>query len=203
MLAWIIPPLCAAPVGWLIRRLGRALTGTEPNLVVCMAGAALAAIAAMLTPDAPLGESLLLAWTLLALAIIDVVSLRLPDLLTGPLLLAGLIFALPEADAVPDRLIGAIVGFGVLAALAATYLRLRGRHGLGLGDAKLLGAAGAWLGWRPLPAVVLLASAAGLVWVAMRVLRTGRVALLSPLPFGAPLCLTVWVTWMTHLGASG
>ncbi len=46
---------------------------------------------------------------------------------------------------------------------ARAYRRLRGRDGLGLGDAKLLAALGAWLGLSSLPIILVLASCTGLV----------------------------------------
>ena len=61
-----------------------------------------------------------------------------------------------------DHALGALAGFASLAVIASVYRRVRGREGLGLGDAKLLAAAGAWLGWQALPSVVLIAAASGL-----------------------------------------
>jgi leader peptidase (prepilin peptidase)/N-methyltransferase len=68
--------------------------------------------------------------------------------------------------------------------------------GLGLGDAKLLGAGGAWLGWAPLPSVLVIACLASIVWVAVRRLSQGPRALQSPIAFGAPLALAIWIVWL-------
>ena len=99
-----------------------------------------------------------LGWTLLALALIDLRSGLLPDALTLPLAALGL-----TLHPTPDALIGAALGFLAFWAIAALYHRLRGAEGLGLGDAKLMAAAGAWLGWQGLPWVLLLGSLGTLI----------------------------------------
>jgi len=47
-----------------------------------------------------------------------------------------------------DGLIGIVIGYGVPWLIGEIYFRLRGREGLGLGDAMLLGLVGALLGWK-------------------------------------------------------
>ena len=73
------------------------------------------------------------------------------------------------------------------------YRRLRGRDGLGLGDAKLLAAAGAWLGLASLPWVVLAAALLGLV---LALLRAGPLRAETAVPFGPPLALAFWVMFL-------
>jgi leader peptidase (prepilin peptidase)/N-methyltransferase len=47
-----------------------------------------------------------------------------------------------------DALLGAAVGFGIIwLPFVVIYPKIRGRVGMGLGDAKLLMLAGAWFGW--------------------------------------------------------
>lgn len=105
----------------------------------------------------------LLSIVLALIALIDFRHYRVPDLLSLPLMLAGMALAwIDGPEALRDRVLGAAVGFGVLAAFGEAYFRLRGFEGLGLGDAKLFGAAGAWLGWQALPLVLLLAAGSGL-----------------------------------------
>jgi leader peptidase (prepilin peptidase)/N-methyltransferase len=141
--------------------------------------------------------TLALAWLLTALTAVDVASFRLPDVLTAPMLASGLIVSvlLPDRP-VLDHAVGAGAGFAVLALLGWAYERWRGREGIGLGDAKLLGAAGAWLGWRPLPSLVLVACALALVLVAVMAASRGRAAFRERLAFGGPLCLATWLTWL-------
>lgn len=129
---------------------------------------------------------------LLALAVLDARHFWLPDALTLPLAIIGLTLGdwfLPAPF--PDRVIGAALGYGLLFALAWSYARLRGREGLGLGDAKLLGAIGAWTGWQALPLVLLTASGAGLLWALAERLRGRAVTRGTRLPLGTFLCLAV------------
>ena len=73
---------------------------------------------------------------------------------------------------------------------------MRGREGLGRGDAKLLAAAGAWVGVRALPQVVLAAALAGLVAAACLRLAGVRLGAQSALPFGPFLALATWLVWL-------
>ena len=134
-----------------------------------------------------------LGWTLLALAWIDLEWLILPDALTLPLLLGGLAATwLAAPDALGEAALGAALGWLVFAAVAAGYRALRGREGLGGGDARLLAAAGAWLGWQALPEVMLLAALAALG--AAAALRLGRDG--ARLAFGPWLALAIWLVWL-------
>ncbi len=140
-----------------------------------------------------LWASCLLGWVLLTLAWIDATCLRLPDLLTLPLILAGLLEAcLLEPESLAERAVGAALGYILLRLLALAYRRLRGREGLGEGDAKLLAAAGAWVGAGLLADVLLGAAVAGLIWAMRRGLPSGR----EKYPFGPFLAAATWVVWL-------
>ena len=138
-----------------------------------------------------------LGWALLALAWIDQRHFWLPDALTLPLIPAGLAVAWA---AVPERfaahLLGAVLGFAVLALIDAIYRRLRGRAGLGLGDAKLLAGLGAWVAWQGLASIVFLAALGGLAAVAARRLAGRRIEMGDSIAFGPYLCLAGWLVWL-------
>ncbi len=153
--------------------------------------------AVMTSPTWVLAVGLALGWILVCLGAVDLVAFRLPNALTLPLLVAGLAVsvALPGRP-ILGHLAGAALGYGVLAAMAFGYRRWRGMDGIGLGDAKLLGASGAWLGWQNLPSVLIIACMAAFGWVALRYLFRGRETLSAPIAFGAPLCLATWVVWL-------
>lgn len=138
-----------------------------------------------------------LGFVLLMLATIDALALRLPDILTLPLAAAGLLLSwwLPDSPLI-SHAVGAAVGFLVFYGITVIYRSMRGREGLGLGDAKLVAAAGAWLGWAALPSMVLIACAAGFVWVGLAVARRGRSALGEQIPFGVSLCFAFWIVWL-------
>jgi leader peptidase (prepilin peptidase)/N-methyltransferase len=144
-----------------------------------------------------LAATAILAWALAALALVDALTLRLPNLLTYPLTVAGLLVSLflPQPD-LPGHVIGALAGFGALAGVASLYRRLRGRDGLGLGDAKLMAAAGAWLGWQSLPTVLLAACACAFLWLLFQAVRQRSVSPGQPMAFGPPLCAGIWLAWL-------
>ncbi len=139
----------------------------------------------------------LLGWALLPLALIDRQHFLLPDALTLPLLAIGLLgTAWLDPEGLPDHALGAAIGYTAFAAISLGYRRLRGRDGLGWGDVKLLAACGAWLSWAGLPAVVLLASALGLVEALARRLRGAGPATEERIALGTWLCAALWLGWL-------
>ena len=103
---------------------------------------------------------------LLYLAYFDLRTFRLPDIITLPLIFTGLLFnSLSNQGfaSFQDSIIGAILGYTGLWLLNALYRALKKQNGIGMGDAKLLAALGAWLGWQPLPGILLIASLTGLI----------------------------------------
>lgn len=160
--------------------------------LVELAAIAIGALSVLLLPLPEAWLAAVLGWWLLALALIDLRAWLLPDTLTLPLLAAGLAAAalgLPPGTSVASAVGGAAAGYGTLAGLGHVYRRLRGREGLGLGDAKLLGAAGAWLGLDSLPWVVLAAALLGLV-LALAQRQPMRAE--TAVPFGPALALAFW-----------
>jgi len=90
---------------------------------------------------------------------------RLPNMGTLLLFTSGLIYAWWfKAGDFTYHLIGAVAGLAVFFLISTLYSRLRGRAGLGMGDAKMLGSIGAWVGVLALPHVIFLASLSGLIW---------------------------------------
>jgi leader peptidase (prepilin peptidase)/N-methyltransferase len=100
------------------------------------------------------------------LAYIDLRTFRLPDVITFPLILSGLLvssFSNQWLVSFQDSAIGAILGYTSLWLLNLLYRLTKKQDGIGMGDAKLLAALGAWLGWYALPGVLLIASLSGLL----------------------------------------
>ncbi|HTV46462.1 MAG TPA: A24 family peptidase [Stellaceae bacterium] len=163
-----------------------------------LAAVAVAGAAAACDHGAGVWLDCVLGWWLLALAWIDWRHWLLPDRLTLPLVLVGLAAAAAFDRAnLLDRALGAAAGYLALRVVAITYRRLRGHEGLGIGDAKLLAASGAWVGAAALAEVVLFAAVAGLVTAAGLRLVGIRLGLRSALPFGPFLALGTWLVWMS------
>jgi leader peptidase (prepilin peptidase)/N-methyltransferase len=86
---------------------------------------------------------------LVALAFIDLDHMLLPDELTlGGAALGVLTVPLRPGATFYESVFGAGVGFVLIwLPFIVIYQALRGRPGMGLGDAKLIALAGAWFGW--------------------------------------------------------
>lgn len=133
--------------------------------------------------------ALLFLWTMIALAFIDLDTQLLPDQLTLPLLWLGLAFNLGATfSTLPSAVIGAMAGYLSLWSVYWLFKLATGKEGMGYGDFKLLGAIGAWLGWKMLPLTILLSSLVGaIVGIALILLaRHGRNV---PIPFGPYLAV--------------
>jgi leader peptidase (prepilin peptidase)/N-methyltransferase len=190
----------SVPAGWLgAMAVQRAAAVSEPPALWMIAALLLFAVWAAFIVPTPILLTLtfVLAWTLLVLGTIDLLVFRLPDVLTLPLAAAGLLLSFWFPDAEPAaHFAGAAIAFAVLYGIAIAYHGVRGREGLGLGDAKLAAAAGAWLGWRALPSLLLIACAAGFVAIGIGVLLRGKSAMREQIAFGVPLCLAFWIVWL-------
>lgn len=138
----------------------------------------------------------MLGWLLLTLAVLDRRHFWLPDGLTLPLAFLGFTIGSWATDTtMAGRAIGALAGYLALMLIALGYRRFRGRDGLGLGDAKLLGALGAWFGWQALPFILLLAASVGLLAVGA-VMATGRrIDGATRLPLGTFLAIAAVPGW--------
>ena len=130
---------------------------------------------------------------LLLMAIIDLNRQWLPDSLTLPLLWLGLLVNCFSIFNTPQQaIIGAIAGYLSLWLLLTGFKLITGKIGMGGGDLKLLAAAGAWLGWKMLPGVLLIAAIAGLTFVLL-LLLTRRYKSNQPIAFGPWLALGFWL----------
>ena len=170
----------------------------DPRHVLVELGAAAIGLAAFaLLPPVAAAVTAAFGWWLLLTAALDYEHQWLPDRLTLPLLPLGLAAAWFEVGpSLTDRLIGAAAGFLLLWAVAFLYRQLRGREGLGGGDPKLLAALGAWLGWEPLPLVLLGAGLLGLAVVLVQYLRGRPVASTDRLPLGTLMAIAAWPIWL-------
>jgi leader peptidase (prepilin peptidase) / N-methyltransferase len=188
LISWLVAKgrcrFCDHPIGWFY-------PGVE------LAALAVALVALFVDGGEEVWLDCLFGWWLLALGWIDIRCWQLPDALTLPLVIAGLAAAAAfDPEQLTDRAIGAALGYLCLRAVAELYRVLRGRDGLGQGDAKLLAASGAWLGVGVLPQVILAAALSALVAAAGLRLAGVRLSAHSALPFGPFLALATWLLWL-------
>lgn len=128
--------------------------------------------------------ALILCWSLIALTFIDFDTQLLPDDITLPLLWLGLLVNMNGLFTdLQSAVIGAVAGYLALWSVYWLFKLVTGKEGMGYGDFKLLAALGAWLGWKLLPAIILMSSLVGaMVGIALIVFaRHGRSV---PIPFG-------------------
>ena len=168
---------CQAPIGWRYPAI---------ELLTCL----LFAACAWRFGATPLALTAMgLSATLVALAWIDFESTLLPDVLTQPLVWAGLLVNLFDAfTSVQLAVVGAVAGYVFLWVIFHVFRLLTGREGMGQGDFKLLAALGAWFGVEALPMLLLSASLVG-VLIGGALTLSGRASRGQPLPFGPYLAL--------------
>ena len=134
---------------------------------------------------------------LLALTAIDLEHRLLPDAITLPGAILGLLLSLilPQLS-FPAALAGALVGAALFSGIAWLYEKWTGRRGLGGGDVKLLAMIGAFLGVEALPLVILISAGLGILTGLIQVLGQapgprGQWRTLS-LPYGPFLAVGAW-----------
>ena len=110
----------------------------------------------------------------ISVSFIDLELTLIPDVITIPTAILGIIvgFVIPETEVYSalypnptwlGALIGAAVGSGFLLLVFLGYRAVTGRIGMGGGDFTMMAMLGAFLGWKALPLLLLLASTQGLV----------------------------------------
>ena len=131
---------------------------------------------------------LLFACMLVVLFAIDLEHQLLPNVITLPGIVIGLIASAVLPPGFIDAIIGAIVGGGVLWLIGEAYYRYSGHEGLGGGDVKMLAMIGAFLGWKLVLVTLVLSSFAGSI-VGLGVIVMKRGGMKYALPYGTFLAL--------------
>jgi prepilin signal peptidase PulO-like enzyme (type II secretory pathway) len=144
------------------------------------------AVLAFLQREAPwpvMAQAVLLLLLLYPLAVIDLVSLVVETrLVLLGLALRFLGLALYEEQHLLAMIGGMLMGAGLFAMVEVIYRTLRGRRGLGEGDAAVMGLIGAFVGWEGVLPVVAAGAVAGLL-VGLPALVLTRRSLATPIPF--------------------
>lgn len=140
--------------------------------------------------------ALLFTWLCIAMTFIDIDHHLLPDQLTFSLLWIGLFASMFNLFVSSnDAIIGAMVGYIFFAAIQGIFGYLTGKTGMGQGDYKLLAALGAFLGWKMLPMIILIASICGIAFtLGQMIMRQSFKSV--PLPFGPYLTLAGWIAML-------
>jgi leader peptidase (prepilin peptidase) / N-methyltransferase len=135
---------------------------------------------------------------LIVISFIDLDVRIVPDVISLPGIITGLLFAVigryfisDPMEIVPTpvaALIGTLVGGGFLLAVAWIYERLTGVEGMGGGDIKLLAMIGAFLGWPSIPLTLFFSSLGGSI-IGLSIMLAKGVDRRYALPFAPFLCL--------------
>lgn len=149
-------------------------------------------------------EVVIFAWVSLALGLIDLDFQILPNRLTYPSIVFGLLFSwLDGYTWWLDSLIGAVLGALLPTLVIVIYKVWRGIEGMGWGDVKYLAAIGAVVGTRGVVGVLVVASIVGALF-GLGLIAAGRGSGKTALPFGTFLALAVifwlyapssWLVW--------
>lgn len=129
---------------------------------------------------------LLLTYALIAVAFIDLEHKIIPNRLTIPFLLAGLVFMAWKGE-LPAALAGGLLGGGVLFLIVLCYPK-----GMGMGDVKLLAMIGVYLGWWRIILVLFFASFLATA-VALLLIATKKMTRKDPIPFGTFLAAATFI----------
>jgi leader peptidase (prepilin peptidase)/N-methyltransferase len=186
-----VPVLSWAMLGGRCRQCQTSISPQYP--IVELITGLLFVLVAWVTPVGPLLLSrLILVAILVVLFGIDLEHQILPNVITLPGIIVGLMFSFIAPPGWKDALLGVLLGAGVLYGIAAAYYAVRREEGLGMGDVKMLAMIGAFLGWRLTLVTLIFASFTGaLAGAAMLV--TGRGGMKAALPFGTFLAAGAFV----------
>jgi len=201
-------PSCGAPIAawdnvpvlsWLVLR-GRCRQCRAPIGIrypaIELANGALWALVFRFAPSwGDIASGVLLCSACLALMAIDYDHQILPDAITLPGIAVGLALSFVSVLRTPlSALLGAALGSGGLFLVAFAYEKIAGQEGMGLGDVKMLGMIGAFLGPGGVVVTILAASVSGsIVGIALILSRGGDGK--TRLPFGVFLAIGAIGAW--------
>jgi leader peptidase (prepilin peptidase) / N-methyltransferase len=175
----------------------------------CAFGLCALSASAAASPGVQGGLGGALGLVMLRIAFTDSRRFVIPDALSGAAFALGVVHAIvasPEAglDGALAALMRGAFAAGLLLIVRIGYRLVRRREGIGLGDVKLAGAAGAWLSLPMLAVAIDIAAVAALgayFWRQRKRARTLRAT--ARLPFGAFFAPAIWAGWIfdTTLGS--
>jgi leader peptidase (prepilin peptidase)/N-methyltransferase len=143
-------------------------------------------------PTPLLAARLVLGCALIVLFMIDLEHQILPDVITLPGIVIGLVLSVFLPPGPIASLIGVLLGGGVLWAIAEAWFRLRKVEAMGFGDVKMLAMVGAWLGWKMVLLTFVLSSMMGGL-VGAVLLASRRADMATRVPFGTMLAVAAMI----------
>ncbi|MGB9365188.1 MAG: prepilin peptidase [Xanthobacteraceae bacterium] len=176
----------------------------ERPLAACGIGATAVAaclVSLIAAPGVPGWFGAALALVAIAIAVIDARYFIIPNELSAACFTLALAYAAATEPQPLWAMFDAVLRGAVLALLflgvREGYRRLRGRDGIGLGDVKLAGCAGAWLSWLAMPIAIEIAALVAIAAVAVRHYVAGRpLDAALKFPFGLFLAPSIWLGWL-------
>ena len=120
----------------------------------------------------------------------DLDALTIPDRASLGGVALGLVFAALETPGLPNMhqaLVGGFCGFGLVYGINALYCLWRGTDGIGIGDAKLMGMLGVWLGAPSLLPTLFAASLVATAFGTILAAQKGKELAPALVPFGCYL----------------
>lgn len=153
-------------------------------IVEAVTGALFGAAALAFGPTLHAGVAAGLLAALVAITMIDLERQIIPDVISLPGILAGLLANLATGHVSwLESVLGIVIGGGVFLAIAVVGSWLAGQDAMGGGDIKLAAMLGAFLGWKVL-LLSLFVSAVGGGILAAALMASGLRGRKDPLPFG-------------------
>ncbi|OGF58695.1 MAG: hypothetical protein A2Y62_12920, partial [Candidatus Fischerbacteria bacterium RBG_13_37_8] len=131
----------------------------------------------------------------IVLAFIDLEHYILPDVITIPMILLGLLYSLVSVHITfLDSLLGGLSGSFLLLFIYFVYLWLRKQEGMGMGDVKMIAGIGAFVGLKGMLLTLFLSVISGAIAGLFVMLRRSSFKLDIALPFGFFLGLVSLIT---------
>ena len=132
------------------------------------------------------------ACALVVLFFIDYEHQILPNVITLPGIVVGVICSVFLAPGWTSSLLGVVIGGLFPWAVAEGYARIRGREGMGMGDLKMFAMVGAFLGWPLVWVTLIVSSVLGIV-IGGTALVVSRRGMETRIPFGTFIAVAALV----------
>jgi len=193
LIAWYdnIPVLSYLMLGGKCRKCGLGISAIYPAIEIVTALAFVGQGIAIGADPPLLLVRLAFTAALIVLFGTDMETMRLPNVITLPGIVVGLVCSIWLPPGIVASLIGAALGAAIPWLIAWVWFRLRGVEGMGQGDVKMLAMIGAFLGWQQVLVVLFFGSLAGAV-VGIVVLGMRKRSLATKLPFGTFLAVAAY-----------